>query len=102
MLHEQQVLDLVGHIFDAAPQVSHRLTVLRNFIRLTHCRSGNLSKINLATGATRRNAAIDMLGKRFPDSDNYYWPTDIWTPKPDAFAVVVVYKPLCARMPQCY
>ena len=102
MLHEQQVLDLVGHIFDAAPQVSHRLTVLRNFIRLTHCRSGNLSKINLATGATRLNAAMTMLGERLEDSDNYYRQKDIWAPKPDAIVVGIACKPLCAWMTRCY
>ena len=101
-MHEQQVLDPVGHIFDAAPGASHRLTVLRNFIRLTHRRSGNLSKVNLGTGATRLNAAMDMLGERLADSDNYYRQKDIWTPKQDAIAVGIACEPLCAWMTRCY
>ena len=101
-MHKQQFFDLVDHICGVALDASRWIAVQQDLVQLINSRTEGSAEFNPATGATRRNAAIDMLGKRFPDSDNYYWPTDIWTPKPDTFAVVVVYKPLCARMPQCY
>lgn len=100
-MHEQQVLDLVDHIYGVVLDASRWITVQQDLVQLTDSRTGGFAEINPATGATQQNACIDILGKRFSDSDNY-WPTDIWTPKPDAFAVGVAYKPLCARMTRCY
>jgi DNA-binding CsgD family transcriptional regulator len=91
MLREQQVLDLVGHMYDAALDASRWPTVLQDLVRLTHSRTGNLAEINIATGATRPLAAVDMPIKGFADYEAYYWQKDIWTPKPGTFEIGVAY-----------
>ena len=87
MVREQQVLDLVGRIYDAALDASHWPAVLQDLVRLTHSNTGNLAEFDLANGATRPIAAIDMPAKGFSDYETYYWQQDIWTPKPGTFEI---------------
>jgi hypothetical protein len=101
-LHEQQVLDLVDHIYGVVLDASHWITVQEDLVQLTDSRTEGFAEFNPATGATRLNAAMDMLGEQLADSDNYYRQKDSWTPKPDVIAVEITYEPLCARMTRCY
>lgn len=87
MVREQQVLDLIGRIYDAALDASYWPAVLQDLVRLTHSNTGNLAEFDLATGSTRPIAAIDMPAKGFSDYETYYWQQDIWTPKPGTFEV---------------
>jgi DNA-binding CsgD family transcriptional regulator len=89
MLHEQQVLDLIGQIYDAALDPIHWRDVLHELTRLTQSRTGNLTEIDLATGVTRPLAAVDIPPNGFADYEAYYWTKDVWTPKPGTIGVGV-------------
>ena len=95
-MHEQQVLDLVGHIYGVVLDASPWITVQQDLVQLTDSRTEGFAEINLATGTKQLNAAIDMLGKRCSDSDYCYRRKDIWTPKPDACDVGIAYGPMYA------
>ena len=85
MPREQQVLDLIGNIYDAALDASRWPSVLQDLVRLTRSNTGNLAEVDLTNGATTPIAAIDMPRKGFSDYETYYWQQDIWTPKPGTF-----------------
>ncbi len=87
MPREQQVLDLIGNIYDAALDASRWPSVLHDLIRLTHSNTANLAVLNVATGATRALASVDIPAKAFSDYSDYHWQKDIWTPKPGSFEV---------------
>lgn len=87
MPREQQVLDLIGNIYDAALDASRWPSVLQDLVRLTRSNTGNLAEVDLTNGATTPIVAVDMPRKGFSDYETYYWQQDIWTPKPGTFEV---------------
>jgi DNA-binding CsgD family transcriptional regulator len=91
MVRERQLADLIGGIYDAALDAEHWPTVLEDLVRLTHSNTGTLAEINLANGATKALAAVDIPRKGFFDYEAHYWQQDIWTPKPGTFEVGRVY-----------
>ncbi|ALA60505.1 helix-turn-helix transcriptional regulator [Nitrospira moscoviensis] len=91
MLREHQVADLIGRIYDAALDASLWPSVLLDLVKLTKSHTGNFAVLDLTTKATQPIAALDMPAKCFSDYEKYFWQKDIWTPKPDAFDVGVVY-----------
>jgi hypothetical protein len=101
-LHEQQVLDLVDHIYGVVLDASRWIAVQQDLVQLINSRTEGFAEFNYATGATQWNAAIDMLGKWFSDSDNYYRPTDIWSPSRTPLLSGSPTSPLYARMTRCY
>lgn len=87
MPREQAVLDLIGNIYDAALDTSRWPSVLQDLVQFTRSRTGNLVEVDLATGATRPLAAVNISSKGFADYAAYYWRHDIWTPKPGAIQI---------------
>lgn len=87
MVRERQLAGLLGEIYDAALDPVRWDSVLRNLVQLTRSRTGNLAEIDLATGATRPLAALNISSKGFADYAAYYWRHDIWTPKPGAIQI---------------
>lgn len=87
MVRENEVLDLIGNIYDAATDASQWSSVLQNLVRLTNSNTGNLAELDLTSGATTPIAAVDMPHKGFSDYETYYWQEDIWTPKPGTFEI---------------
>ena len=76
MVREQQVLDLIGRIYDAALDASHWPAVLQDLVRLTPSNTGNLAELDLTNGATTPIAAVDLTRKGFSDYEIYYWQAD--------------------------
>lgn len=76
MVREQQVLDFVGRIYDAALDASHWPAVLQDLVRLSHSNTGNLTALHLANGATTPIAGVDMPRKGCSDFETYYSQAD--------------------------
>jgi DNA-binding CsgD family transcriptional regulator len=87
MVREQQVLDLIGRIYDAALDATRWTSVLHDLVKLTSSNTGNIAELDFANGATRGIAAVDIPEKAFSDYAAYHWQKDIWTPKPGTFEI---------------
>lgn len=76
MVREQQVLDLIGRIYDAALEASHWPAVLQDLVRLTYSNTGNLAELDLTSGATTPIAAVDLPRKGCSDYEAYHSQAD--------------------------
>lgn len=76
MVREQQVLDLIGRIYDAALDASHWPAVLQDLVRLTPSNTGNLAELDLTNGATTPIAAVDMPRRGCSDYETHYSQAD--------------------------
>lgn len=82
MLCEQQVLNLVGKIYDASLDASRWPTLLSPLTEAFDGNTAYLFEYDLTNKATRSIAFHNMFFSTFTDYASYYWKKDIWSLSP--------------------
>jgi DNA-binding CsgD family transcriptional regulator/PAS domain-containing protein len=91
MAREEELLDLVGRIYEAALDCSLWPDVLTRLAHAFHGQTACLFQHDVATGATSRLASVNLSPRLFADYESYYWAKDIWSPNPRRHAVGTAY-----------